>query len=83
MKNHQTSEQHEKSVLEELGIQVGPKLPLEVFSQAFSKLQSGLSARKIDRGGTVDRLKNLRFWFDGGQSIKGEGCNNEVATMVL
>ncbi|MFM7985948.1 MAG: hypothetical protein ACKPKO_42195, partial [Candidatus Fonsibacter sp.] len=39
-KKHQTSEQHDKSVFEELGIRVGP-LPLDVFSEVFSKLQSG------------------------------------------
>ncbi|MFM7986148.1 MAG: hypothetical protein ACKPKO_43235, partial [Candidatus Fonsibacter sp.] len=50
LKKHQTSEQHDKSVLEELGIQVGPKLPLEVFREVFSKLQSGMSARQLDRG---------------------------------
>ncbi|MFM7988994.1 MAG: hypothetical protein ACKPKO_57745, partial [Candidatus Fonsibacter sp.] len=41
LKKHQTSEQHDKSVLEELGNQVGQKLPLEVFSEVFSTLQSG------------------------------------------
>ena len=58
------------SVLEELGVQVGPNgnplvgaLPFEVFSEALAKLQSGVNARKIDRGGTRDRLKNIRFYL--------------------
>ncbi|MFM7983026.1 MAG: hypothetical protein ACKPKO_27250 [Candidatus Fonsibacter sp.] len=38
LKKHQTSEQHDKSVLEELGIQVDPKLLLlEVFSEVLSQ----------------------------------------------
>ncbi|MFM7984741.1 MAG: hypothetical protein ACKPKO_36000, partial [Candidatus Fonsibacter sp.] len=34
---------------------------MEVFSGVFSQLQSGISARKIELGGTGDRLKNTRF----------------------
>ena len=35
--------------------------PFEVVSEVLTKLQSGTSARKIDRGGTGDRLRNIRF----------------------
>ena len=55
LRKHQASRQHEKSVLEELGGPIGPSgnplvgaLPFEVFSEVFAKLQSGMSARKID-----------------------------------
>ena len=53
---HQDSQQHNKSVLEELGVPVGPSgipmvgaPPIKVFSEALAKLQSGTSARNIDR----------------------------------
>ena len=68
MRKHQASRQHQKSVLEELGVQVGPNgnplvgtLPFKVFSEVFAKLKSGMSARKIDRGGTGGRLRNIRI----------------------
>ena len=35
--------------------------PFEVFSEVLAKLQSGASARNIDRGGARDRLKNIKF----------------------
>ena len=64
LNKHQASRQHQKSVLEELGVQVGPNgnplvgtPPFEVFSEVLAKLQSGTSARKIDRGSAGNRLK--------------------------
>ena len=67
-RKHQLSQQHQKSVRQELGFQLGPKgkplvgtLPSEVFREVLANLQSGISARKMDRGGSGDRLRNVRF----------------------
>ena len=73
-------------------VQVGPKgnplvgaLPFQVFSEVLAKLQIGMSAFKIDRGSTGDRLRNIRFCaLDvGSQAGKGLDLMKSVATMVL
>ena len=82
LQKHQASRQHKKSVLEELGVQVGPNgnplvgaPPFEVLSEVLAKLQSGTSARKIDRGGTGDRLRNIRFCLlEAKQERAGISC---------
>ena len=90
LRKHQASRQHQKSVLQELGVQVGPKgnplvgaLPFEVFSEVLAKLQSGMSAFKIDRGSTGDRLRNIRFCVLEAKQERGRGFMKRVATMVL
>ena len=87
---HQASLQRRKAVLQELGVQVGPKgnplvgaLPVEVFSEVLAKLQSGMSTRKIDRGGTGGRLRNIRFCLLEAKQERGRDCIKSVATMVL
>jgi hypothetical protein len=78
-------------VLEELGVQFGPNgnplggaLPFEVFSEALAKLQSGASARNIDRGGTGDQLRNIRVLFlEAKQEKRDRVFMKSVATMVL
>ncbi|MFM7979285.1 MAG: hypothetical protein ACKPKO_08220, partial [Candidatus Fonsibacter sp.] len=76
----QASQQHQHSVLQYLGIQAGPKgnplvgtLPVEVLTEVFFQLQSGISARNIDLGGTGDRLKNIRFCLMEAKSENGQG----------
>jgi hypothetical protein len=90
LKTRQASQQHKKSVLEELGVQVGPNgnplvgaPPFEVFSEVLAKLQSGLSARNIDRGGTRGRLKNIRFCVLEAKQEMDREFMKSAATMVL
>ena len=82
LKQRQASRQHQKSVLEELGVQAGPNgnplvgaLPFEVFSEVFAKLQSGMNARKIDRGGTRGRLRNTKFCLLQTKQPNGTGIS--------
>ena len=89
LKKHQASQQHNKSALEELGVQIGPNgnplvgtPPFEVFSEVLAKLQSGSSAKKIDRGGTRDRLKNIKFCLLEANQETDKACMQSVATMV-
>ena len=89
-KKRQLSQQHKKSVLQELGFQLGPKgkplvgaLPSEVFREALAKLQNGISARKMDRGGSGDRLWNVRFCLLDAKHEKDRDFIKSAATMVL
>ena len=47
--------------------------PFEVFSEVLAKLPSGRSLRNIDRGGTRDWLKNIRFCLLETTREKGTG----------
>ncbi|MFM7985755.1 MAG: hypothetical protein ACKPKO_41220, partial [Candidatus Fonsibacter sp.] len=58
-------------------------LPLEVFSEVFSELQSGTSARKTSRGGTRDRLKNIKLCLMEAKSDREREFMKKAATMVL
>ncbi|MFM7986407.1 MAG: hypothetical protein ACKPKO_44555, partial [Candidatus Fonsibacter sp.] len=58
-------------------------LPLEVFSEVFSKLQNGMSARTIHLGGTGGRLKTIRFCWMEEKSERDRDFMKSVATMVL
>ena len=92
LRKHQASRQHHKLVLAELRAQVGPNgnplvgtLPFEVFSEVLAKLQSGMSASMIDRGGTGDRLRHIRFCLLEAKQEKGQGfheecCHHRVAS---
>ena len=67
-------------MLQELGFQLGPKgkplvgtLPSEVFSEVLANLQSGISARKMDRGGSGGRLRNVKFCLLEAKHEKGQG----------
>ena len=89
-RKHQLSQQHNKSVLQELGFQLGPKgkplvgtLPSEVFREVLANLQSGISARKMDRGGSGDRLRNVRFCLLEAKHEKDRDFIKSAATMVL
>ena len=82
LNKHQASQQHKKSVLEELGALVGPngnplvgRPPFEVFSEVLAKVQSGTSARRVDRDGTGDRLRNSRFCLLEAKQEKGTGLS--------
>jgi hypothetical protein len=90
LRKHQASRQHQKSVLQELGVQVDPKgnplvgtLPSEVFREVLANLQSGISARKMDRGGSGGRLRNVRFCLLEATHEKDSGFIKSVATMAL
>ena len=89
-RKHQLNHQHKKSVLQELGFQLGPKgkplvgtLPSEVFREVLANLQSGISARKMDRGGSGGRLRNVRFCLLEAKHEKDRDCIKSAATMVL
>ena len=80
LRKHQASRQQRKSVLEELGAHVGPNgnllvgaLPFEVFSEVLAKLQNGMSARKIDRGGTGGPAQKHQVLFCRKPIRKGTG----------
>ena len=67
-------------MLQELGFQLVPEgkplvgaLPSEVFREVLANLQSGISARKMDRGGSGDRLRNVRFCLLEAKHEKGQG----------
>lgn len=67
-KKHQASVQHKKSVLQALGVNLGPTggplvgaPPLEVFNEVLAHVQRGESMRRMDQGGSGDRIKNVRF----------------------
>ena len=49
----------------------------------FAKLQSGMGARKIDRDGTGDRLKIIRFCLLEAKQERDRAFMQSVATMVL
>ena len=90
LRKHQASQQHQKSVFQELGVQVGPKghpllgaPPVEVFSEVLAKVQHGLSARKIDQGGTGDRIRNIRFCLLEALQERDRDFMKSAATMVL
>ena len=75
---------------ESYGVQVGPNgiplvwtPPFDVFGGVLAKLQSGSSARNIDRGGTGDRLRNIRFCELEAKQQRGRDFMNSFATMVL
>ena len=90
LRKHQASHQHQKAVLRELGVEVGPKgyplvgaPPLEVFSEVLAKVQSGESARKIDQGGTGDRIRNIRFCLLEALQEQDRDFLKRASTMVL
>ena len=90
LKKHQASQQHNKSVLEEQGVQVGPTgnplvgtPPFEVFSEVLAKLQSGSSARKKDRGGTRGWLEHIKFCLVEANQETVKALMKSAATTVL
>ena len=52
-------------------------LGAHVFTEALAGLQKGGSARRMDLGGSGDRVRNIRFCLFGGgeQGIDGARCN--------
>ena len=57
--------------------------PFEVFSEVLAKLHSGASARHIARGGTGDRLKNIKFCLMEAKQERDRAFMQSDATMVL
>ena len=90
LKKHQATAQHRKSVMNSLEVDLGPKglpllgaPPLHVFTEALALLQNGESARRMDLGGTGDRMKNIRFsLFEALVEVNREFLQRS-ATMVL
>ncbi|MFM7989886.1 MAG: hypothetical protein ACKPKO_62290, partial [Candidatus Fonsibacter sp.] len=58
-------------------------LPLEVYSEVFSKLQNAMNARKMHLGGTRDRLTHIKFCWMEAESERDRDFMKIVATMVL
>ena len=77
-------------MLQELGFQLGPKgkplvatLPSEVFREVLANLQSGVNARRMDRGGSGGRIRNVRFCLLEAEHEKDKDFIKSAATMVL
>ena len=90
LKKHQASAQHQKSVMQYLDIELGPTglsllgaPPLHVFTEALAGLQKGDSARRMDLGGTGDRVRNIRFCLFEALAEVNREFMGRAATMVL
>jgi hypothetical protein len=90
LRRHQASAQHRRCVLEALEVNLGPKglalvgaPPLSAFTEALAKLQTGESARRMDQGGTGDRMKNMRFCLLEALAEVNREFLQRSATLVL
>ena len=55
----------------------------EVFSEVLANLQSGTNVRNIDLGGTMGRLRNIRFCLLEAKQEIDRAFMKSAATMVL
>ena len=86
LKKHQASAQHQKSVMQGLdvdGLAVLGAPPLHVFTEALAAIQKGDSARRMDLGGTGDRVRNIRFCLFEALAEVNREFMGRAATMVL
>jgi len=90
LRKHQATAQHQKSVLQALGVDLGPRgtpllgaPSLEAFNEVLAQVLRGESMRAMDQGGTGDRMKNMRFCLLEALMEEDRAFIRRAKTMVL